>query len=58
VGTIIINAVIGLQNFNGTFLPYSTVLLKPDENGENFKGIATVPNRSVVTFEIVSTAVE
>lgn len=42
----------GLQNFNGTFLPYSTVLLKADENGDNFKGIATIPNRSVVTFEI------
>lgn len=42
----------GLQNFNGTFLPNSTVLLQPDENGDNFLGTVTVPNRSVVTFEI------
>lgn len=42
----------GLQNFNGTTVPYSTVSLTRDENGDNFHGIVTVPNRSVVTFEI------
>lgn len=45
----------GLQNFNGTTVPYSTVSLTRDENGDNFHGTVTVPNRSVVTFEIVST---
>jgi len=42
----------GLQNFKGTFLPESTVELQADKNGDNFHGIVTVPNRSVVTFEI------
>jgi len=42
----------GLQNFNGTSVPYSTVSTTPDANGDNFHGIVTVPNRSVVTFEI------
>lgn len=44
----------GLQNFNGTSVPYSTVSLSRDANGDNFHGTVTVPNRSVVTFEIVS----
>ena len=43
----------GLNNFAGTHVPYSTVELTRDENGDNFHGIVTVPNRSVVTFEIV-----
>ncbi|OIW35653.1 hypothetical protein CONLIGDRAFT_66848 [Coniochaeta ligniaria NRRL 30616] len=42
----------GLQNFNGTTLPYSNVSLTADENGDNFHAITTVPNRSVVTFEL------
>ncbi|KAB5581056.1 hypothetical protein GE09DRAFT_948954 [Coniochaeta sp. 2T2.1] len=42
----------GLKNFEGTSVPYSTVSLERDENGDNFHGIVTVPNRSVVTFEI------
>ncbi|KAJ9138271.1 hypothetical protein NKR19_g7907 [Coniochaeta hoffmannii] len=42
----------GLQNFKGTEVPYSTVALTPDENGDNFHGNVTVPNRSVVSFEI------
>lgn len=45
----------GLQNFNGTVVPYSVVSLTPDANGDNFHGNVTVPNRSVVTFDIVST---
>jgi hypothetical protein len=44
----------GLQNFKGTNVPYSTVLLTSNENGDNFLGNVTVPNRSVVTFDIVS----
>jgi len=42
----------GLQNFKGTHLPFSSVSLQPDENGDNFHGIVEIPNRSVVTFEI------
>lgn len=42
----------GLQNFAGTFLPYSQVSTTADKNGDNFHGIVTIPNRSVVTFEI------
>jgi len=42
----------GLQNFHGTFLPESSVSLTPDDDGNNFHGIVTVPNRSVVTFDI------
>ena len=44
----------GLQNFKGTEVPYSTVSLDRDANGDNFHGNVTVPNRSVVSFEIVS----
>jgi hypothetical protein len=43
---------IGLKNFEGTFLPYSKVSLQADENGDNFHGTVTVPNKSVVTFDI------
>jgi hypothetical protein len=42
----------GLRNFEGTNVPYSTVELTPDENGDNFKGTVTIPNRSIVSFEI------
>lgn len=43
----------GLQNFNGTVVPTSNVSLTADAEGNNFHGVVTVPNRSVVTFEIV-----
>ena len=44
----------GLSNFNGTTVPESTISITPDDNGDNFKGTVTIPNRSLVTFEIVS----
>ncbi|RKU46505.1 hypothetical protein DL546_008516 [Coniochaeta pulveracea] len=44
----------GLKNFEGTTVPSSKVALQADENGDNFHGIVTVPNKSVVTFDIVS----
>lgn len=44
----------GLQNFKGTSVPESSVNTKADANGDNFHGTVTVPNRSVVTFELVS----
>jgi len=42
----------GLQNFAGTKVVESTISLQGDENGDNFKGFVTIPNRSVVTFDI------
>ncbi|EON96508.1 hypothetical protein UCRPA7_8004 [Phaeoacremonium minimum UCRPA7] len=42
----------GLSNFNGTTVPESTIALQADDNGDNFKGTVTIPNKSLVTFEI------
>ncbi|KAJ9137880.1 DUF3712 domain protein [Pleurostoma richardsiae] len=42
----------GLSNFNGTTVPESTISLEADENGDNFKGTVTIPNRSLVTFDV------
>lgn len=42
----------GLRNFDGTAVPESVVSLEPDANGNNFKGVVTIPNYSIVTFEI------
>lgn len=43
-----------LSNFNGTTVPSSRVELTPDDQGNNFFGNVTIPNRSFITFEIVS----
>jgi len=42
----------GLQNFAGTNVTESTISLELDKNGNNFRGFATIPNRSIVTFDI------
>ncbi|KAL1871056.1 hypothetical protein VTK73DRAFT_2252 [Phialemonium thermophilum] len=42
----------GIQDFKGTTVPESEISIMPDDNGDNFKGITTIPNRSIVTFEI------
>lgn len=44
----------GLGNFNGTQVVDSTVQLTPDADGNNFFGTTIIPNRSIITFEIVS----
>lgn len=44
----------GLSNFNGTTVPTSKILLTPDSDGNNFLGTVVIPNRSYITFEIVS----
>lgn len=43
-----------LGNLNGTTVPNSSVLLQPDANGNNFIGTVVIPNRSYITFELVS----
>ncbi|KAL1855678.1 hypothetical protein Daus18300_011059 [Diaporthe australafricana] len=42
----------GLNNFNGTTVPDSRVQLTPDENGDNFFGTVSIPNVSLLTFDI------
>ncbi|KAK3938059.1 hypothetical protein QBC46DRAFT_356137 [Diplogelasinospora grovesii] len=42
----------GLRGFNGTTVTDSAISLTPDANGDNFKGFVTIPNYSIVTFEI------
>lgn len=42
----------GLQNFDGSNVTDSTISLEADKNGDNFRGFVTIPNRSLVTFEI------
>lgn len=44
----------GLRNFEGTTVSDTTISLKPDANGDNFKGLVNIPNYSIVNFEIVS----
>lgn len=44
----------GLSNFDGTTVPNSTVSLTADAQGDNFFGTVIIPNRSPITFEIVS----
>lgn len=44
-----------LGNLAGTTVPKSTILLQADSNGNNFIGTAVIPNRSYITFELVST---
>lgn len=43
----------GLNNFNGTTVPESRVQLTPDANGDNFFGTVSIPNVSLLTFDIV-----
>lgn len=43
----------GLNNFNGTTVPESRVQLQPDANGDNFFGTVSIPNVSLLTFDIV-----
>lgn len=43
-----------LASFNGTTVPSSRVSLTADAQGNNFFGNVTIPNRSLITFEIVS----
>ncbi|KAH8893825.1 hypothetical protein GQ53DRAFT_745281 [Thozetella sp. PMI_491] len=42
----------GLQSFNGTTVSETSISLQADDNGDNFHGFASIPNRSLVTFEI------
>ena len=42
----------GLNSFKGLEVTDATVNLKPDSNGNNFVGYATIPNPSVLTLEI------
>lgn len=42
----------GLKNLEGTVVNQTTVSLKPDEQGNNFKGTAYIINRSLVAFEL------
>ncbi|KAI3390498.1 hypothetical protein diail_9502 [Diaporthe ilicicola] len=42
----------GLNNFNGTTVPESRVQLTPDANGDNFFGTVSIPNVSLLTFDI------
>lgn len=43
----------GLKNLEGTEVEPTWISLKADENGNNFKAIARIPNPSVATFELV-----
>lgn len=43
-----------LSNFNGTTVPTSRIALPADADGNNFFGTVVIPNRSYITFEIVS----
>lgn len=42
----------GLNSFKGLEVTDATVNLKPDSNGNNFVGFATIPNPSVLSLEI------
>lgn len=42
----------GIQNFAGTTVSQPKVTATNDTLGNNFQGITTIPNRSIVTFEI------
>lgn len=42
----------GIRNFEGITVQNTTVTPAPDARGDNFKGTTTIPNRSLVTFEI------
>lgn len=47
-------ALTALSNLNGTTVPTSRVQLTPDADGNNFFGTVVIPNRSLISFEIVS----
>ncbi|KAK7731035.1 hypothetical protein SLS53_008906 [Cytospora paraplurivora] len=42
----------GLSNLNGTTVPESRVSLTADAQGDNFFGTVTIPNRSLIGFEM------
>ncbi|KAK0656865.1 hypothetical protein B0T16DRAFT_318941 [Cercophora newfieldiana] len=42
----------GLRGFDGTTVYDTSISLQPDARGNNFKGLTTIPNRSVFTLEI------
>lgn len=44
----------GLRGFAGTNVTQSNISLTPDLDGSNFHGYVTIPNYSLVTFEVVS----
>lgn len=46
----------GLSNLNGTTVPESSISLTADAQGDNFFGTVTIPNRSLIGFEMVSRA--
>ena len=45
---------LGLRSFNGTTVSQSRISLEADDDGNNFHGFVSIPNYSLVTFEIVS----
>lgn len=44
----------GLGNLNGTTVPESKISLTSDAQGDNFFGTVSIPNRSFLSFELVS----
>lgn len=42
----------GLRNFNGTTISQGKISLTPDAQGNNFKGFVTIPNPSILSFDI------
>lgn len=45
--------IVALKNFDGTAVVDSNVNLTADADGNNFFGTTVIPNRSMITFEIV-----
>jgi hypothetical protein len=47
----------GLNGLKGFEIIAAQALVTPDPDGSNFRGVANLPNPSIVAFELVSTDV-
>ncbi|KAJ2897056.1 hypothetical protein MKZ38_005006 [Zalerion maritima] len=46
----------GMKNFETIKVTYGTISVLPDDNGDNFKGFVNIPNQSIFSIDLVSSA--